>query len=274
MLEHHRWTVLVTLALVACAPGEGEDARASGPDAPVAGEATALVQPGETRIRNLRQLTFGGDNAEAYFSFDGERLIFQHRPNTEECDQIYTLDIETGERTLVSTGAGRTTCSYFYPSGDEIVYSSTHHHDPSCPAPPDMSQGYVWPINETYDIFIADADGSDLRRLTDVMGYDAEATVSPTGDRVVFTSNGTAAPELYTMKLDGTEERNLTQHAADDRAPSWSPGGNHITFASGRDGDMEILKTEAFPAVLPGPVTFLTFNTDLDDDPDWGELSP
>ena len=227
MKQRTRWTALAILALAACGPAE----EAPEADAPAdAAEATALVQPGETRIRNLRQLTFGGDNAEAYFSFDGTRLIYQHRPNTEECDQIYTLDIESGDRTLVSTGEGRTTCAYFYPSGDQIIYSSTHHHDPSCPAPPDMSLGYVWPINDTYDVFLADADGSNPRQLTDVMGYDAEATVSPTGDRVVFTSVRDGDLELYSMNLDGSDLTRLTDRIGYDGGAFFSPDGSQIIW--------------------------------------------
>lgn len=227
------WMVLVTLALAGCAPGAPPEDPAGGApsgEAPRPGEPTAFVEPGETRIRNLRQLTWGGDNAEAYFSFDGERLIYQHRPNTEECDQIYTLDISTGERTMVSTGEGRTTCSYFYPSGDQIVYSSTHHHDPSCPASPDMSMGYVWPINEHYDVFVADADGSDLRQLTTEMGYDAEATVSPTGDRVVFTSVRDGDLELYSMNLDGSDVTRLTDRLGYDGGAFFSPDGSKIVW--------------------------------------------
>ena len=229
---------LLALLIGACGSPDGGDGADGTPEdaAPEAaaesptGDDTALVQPGETRLRNLRQLTFGGDNAEAYFSWDGERLIYQHRPNTETCDQIYTLDIESGERTLVSTGEGRTTCAYFYPSGEDIVYSSTHHHDASCPAGPDMSQGYVWPVYDTYDVFIADADGGDLRQLTDVDGYDAEATVSPTGDRMVFTSVRDGDLELYSMNLDGSDVTRLTDRLGYDGGAFFSPDGSQIIW--------------------------------------------
>jgi len=229
---------LLALLIGACGSPDGGDGADGTPEdaAPEAaaesptGDDTALVQPGETRLRNLRQLTFGGDNAEAYFSWDGERLIYQHRPTTETCDQIYTLDIESGERTLVSTGEGRTTCAYFYPSGEDIVYSSTHHHDASCPAGPDMSQGYVWPVYDTYDVFIADADGGDLRQLTDVDGYDAEATVSPTGDRMVFTSVRDGDLELYSMNLDGSDVTRLTDRLGYDGGAFFSPDGSQIIW--------------------------------------------
>ncbi|GMV03888.1 MAG: hypothetical protein AMXMBFR53_01700 [Gemmatimonadota bacterium] len=217
----------LTLLLGACAPQEAGQEAASGE---VAAAADGLVMPGETHLRNVRQLTFGGDNAEAYFAFDGTKLIFQHRATTEECDQIYVLDIATAQRTLVSTGEGRTTCAYFYPAGDQIIYASTHHHDPACPAPPDMSLGYVWPLNDTYDIFIANADGSDPRQLTDVMGYDAEATVSPTGDKVVFTSVRDGDLELYSMNLDGSGVTRLTDRPGYDGGAFFSPDGTKIVW--------------------------------------------
>ena len=218
---------MLTLAVGACAPQEaGEEAASS---EGVAASAS-LVMPGEGHLRNIRQLTFGGDNAEAYFAFDGTKLIYQHRSTTEECDQIYVLDIATAESTMVSTGDGRTTCAYFYPSGEEIIYASTHHHDASCPAPPDMSLGYVLPINDTYDIFVANADGSNLRQLTDVMGYDAEATVSPTGDKMVFTSVRDGDLDLYSMNLDGSGVTRLTDRIGYDGGAFFSPDGTKIIW--------------------------------------------
>lgn len=219
------------LAAVACAPVADEaDPASEGPEEVAAQGEAPLVQPGETRLRNVRQLTFGGDNAEAYFAPDGETLVFQHRPNTEECDQIYTLDVETAERTLVSTGDGRTTCAYFYPDGERILYSSTHHHDAACPAPPDMSMGYVWPVSEEYDVFVADAAGGELTQLTDVPGYDAEATVSPTGDRIVFTSVRDGDLELYSMNLDGSDVTRLTDRVGYDGGAFFSPDGTKIVW--------------------------------------------
>jgi Tol biopolymer transport system component len=218
-------TVIAALTATACGPDAAEEA----PPAPEATEAT-LVMPGETHFANVRQLTFGGDNAEAYWAFDGSKLIFQHRATTEECDQIYILDPETTETTLVSTGQGRTTCSYFYPSGDEILYSSTHHHDPSCPPPPDFSFGYVWPVSETYDVFVASADGSNLRQLTTEDGYDAEATFSPTGDRIVFTSVRNGDLDLYSMAPDGSDVIQLTDRVGYDGGAFFSPDGSKIIW--------------------------------------------
>ena len=219
--------VTVAIAAGACGPQEAEQAAS---ETSQASTAESLALPGESHLRNVRQLTFGGDNAEAYYSFDGTKLIYQHRATTEECDQIYILDIATAESHRVSNGEGRTTCSYFYPSGDQIIYASTHHHDAACPAPPDMSLGYVWPLNDTYDIFIANADGSDSRQLTDVMGYDAEATVSPKGDRIVFTSVRDGDLELYSMKLDGSDVTRLTDRIGYDGGAFYSPDGSKIVW--------------------------------------------
>jgi len=196
--------------------------------------------PEETHLRNVRQLTFEGENAEAYFSFDGTRLVFQ-RSNAGRggpaCDQIFTLDLRSGARELVSTGRGRTTCSYFYPDGDWILYSSTHHHSESCPAPPDYSRGYVWPINPDYDVFLTarggDAGGGDgaaLVQLTDAPGYDAEATLSPVGDRIVFTSIRDGDLDLYSMALDGSDVRRLTEREGYDGGAFFSPDGSRIVW--------------------------------------------
>ena len=235
MIHRSLYAVLaVALTASACGPRETEQAA---PETSQGSTAEALVLPGESHLRNVRQLTFGGDNAEAYFAFDGTKLIYQHRATTEECDQIYVLDIATAESHRVSNGEGRTTCSYFYPSGDQIIYASTHHHDAACPAPPDMSLGYVWPLNDTYDIFIANADGSDARRLTDVMGYDAEATVSPTGDKVIFTSVRDGDLELYSMNLDGSGVTRLTDRVGYDGGAFFSPDGSRIVWRAHYPGE-------------------------------------
>ena len=187
----------------------------------------------ESHLSNLRQLTFSGENAEAYFSSDGTNLIFQSRAEGEGCDQIYTLDLASGETRLVSTGQGRTTCSYYYPAGDRILYSSTHHWDPACPPSPDMSQGYVWALYPTFDIFAADPDGSNPTQLTHTWGYDAEATFSPVEDLVVFTSMRDGDLEIYTMRGDGSEVRRLTDKVGYDGGPFLSPDGKKIVYRSG-----------------------------------------
>ncbi|HET9441454.1 MAG TPA: hypothetical protein VFO52_14860 [Longimicrobiales bacterium] len=179
-------------------------------------------------------LTNGGENAEAYFSGDETRLIFQRtRPPELPCDQMLTLDLRTGEEKLVSTGKGRTTCGYFYPHANRIVYASTHHVSETCPAPPDMRQGYVWARYE-YDIFAADADGSNLRQLTNEKGYDAEATISEDGRKIVFTSVRNGDLDIYTMDADGSNVRQLTNEPGYDGGAFFSHDGRQIVYRASR----------------------------------------
>jgi TolB protein len=202
---------------------------------PVQGQqgGDSLLDPQEAHLRNIRQLTLSGENAEAYFSADGKNLIYQSRAEGEGCDQIYTLELASGETQLVSTGLGRTTCSYYYPGGDRILYATTHHWDPSCPPSPDMSQGYVWALYPTFDIFAADPDGSNMTQLTHSWGYDAEATFSPVEDLVVFTSMRDGDLEIYTMRGDGSDVRRLTDKIGYDGGPFFSPDGKKIVYRSG-----------------------------------------
>lgn len=187
--------------------------------------------PEEVHLRNVRQLTFDGENAEAYFSFDGTRLVFQRsEPETGYCDRIWTMDLLTGDTALVSTGTGRTTCSYFYPDDERIIFASTHAESPVCPAPPDFSRGYVWAVYPSYDLWLADEDGGNLTRLTETEGYDAEATVSPVGDRVVFTSVRDGDLDLYSMNLDGSDVVRLTDRVGYDGGAFYSPDGSRIVW--------------------------------------------
>ena len=192
---------------------------------------------GEVHLSNVRQLTSGGENAEAYWAFDGSQLIYQARKPGAECDQIYVLDPESGDTRMVSTGEGRTTCSYFYPSGNEILYSSTHHHNAACPPNPDFSMGYVWPVYETYDVFASNLDGSGLRQLTTEEGYDAEATFSPAGDRIVFTSARDGDLELYSMAPDGSDVIRLTDRPGYDGGAFYSPDGSKIIWRAHYPGE-------------------------------------
>src|SRR6516164_1867719 len=161
--------LLVAVIAVLAAAGSVDQAQQS--------PAPSLAYPGEKHLHNVRQLTFGGQNAEAYWSHDDKYLIFQHQGDGVPCDQIYTIPVDTPDGKpatpkLVSTGKGRTTCSYFFPAGDRILFSSTHAASPECPPKPDYSHGYVWPIYDTYDIYTAKSDGNDLKRLTNSPGYD------------------------------------------------------------------------------------------------------
>ena len=187
-------------------------------------------EPGERHLRRIRQLTFGGNNAEAYFSPDGTRLIFQRQDSVNTgCDQQYVMNVDGSGVRRVSNGEGRTTCGYFYDGGRRILYSSTFADAPGCPPPPDRSQGYVWPLNNL-EIYTARADGSDLRRLTRNVAYDAEATVSPDGSRIVFTSTRDGDIELYTMKVDGSDVRRVTHRLGYDGGAFFSPDGRHLVW--------------------------------------------
>jgi Tol biopolymer transport system component len=232
---NHRFLAVLTVSVlsIGCGPEAAEEAGQGAPAelASLAGEGVQLQAPGEDHLRNIRQITVGGENAEAYWAFDGSMLIYQgNKPDGPGCDQIYLLDPWTAESTRVSNGQGRTTCSYFYPSGEQILYSSTHHHDTSCPPEPDFSLGYVWPIYPTYDVFVANADGTNLRQLTTEDGYDAEATFSPAGDRVVFTSTRDGDLDLYSMAPDGSDVRRLTDRPGYDGGAFFSPDGSQIIW--------------------------------------------
>ncbi|HZD05862.1 MAG TPA: hypothetical protein VE173_13125, partial [Longimicrobiales bacterium] len=146
------------------------------------------------------------------------------------CDQIYTMDLATGDTALVSTGEGRTTCSYFFPDGDRILYSSTHHVSPACPPRPDYSRGYVWPVYRDYDIFVTEPATGGLVQLTDTPGYDAEATISPLGDRMVFTSVRDGDLDLYSMNLDGSDVTRLTRVVGYDGGAFFSPDGSKVVW--------------------------------------------
>ncbi|HSB60795.1 MAG TPA: hypothetical protein VLI67_03695 [Vicinamibacteria bacterium] len=189
-----------------------------------------LLHPEETRLRNLRQLTFGGQNAEAYWSPDGRRLVFQHSGDGVPCDQLFVVDLAAGPRRRVSTGRGRVTCGYFHEGGRRVLYASTHLHSADCPPPVDRSKGYVWPMYAAYDIFTARDDGSELERLTHTPGYDAEATLSPDGGTIVFTSVRDGDLEVYTMNPDGTRVKRLTHEPGYDGGPFFSPDGTRIVW--------------------------------------------
>ena len=242
-LENIVTFIAVPLLLVGCAqqPAETPEAAPSAPEATASADIPRIVQPSpdETHFGELRMLTDGGENAEAYFSFAGDQLVFQSTRPPYDCDQIFTMDIETGATQLVSTGTGRTTCAYFLPGDRWIVYASTHLANPDCPPPPDMSRGYVWPIDPGYDIFRVRPDGTDLEQLTFETGYDAEATVSPKGDKIVFTSMRDGDLDIYTMNTDGSDVRRLTDGIGYDGGPFFSPDGEKIVYRTRHPSDPE-----------------------------------
>lgn len=213
--------------------------------------ADTVIYPGEKHFKSLTQLTFGGDNAEAYWSFDDSKLVFQvTNPAWEdECDQIYyfnwqTDNLKENKPLMVSTGFGRTTCSYFLPGNNKVVYASTHLGNESCPPVPERRADgkYVWPIYDSFDIFVADLNGNILDQLTNEPGYDAEATVSPVGDKIVFTSLRTGDLELYTMNLDGTDVKQITNELGYDGGAFFSPDGSKLIFRSSRPKTDEEIK--------------------------------
>jgi len=208
-----------------------------------------VLYPEETHLKNMRQLTFGGDNAEAYFSFDGKWIIFQ-KTNPKEnipCDQIYIArvpktDKEKFEPKLVSTGKGRTTCGAFLKDGKHVVYASTHLGSGDCPPTPDRTKygnKYIWPIYESYDIFMADLNGKIVKQLTNTPGYDAEATISPDGKTMLFTSTRDGDLDLYTMDLKTGKTKRITNMLGYDGGAWFSPDGKKLIWRSSRP------KTEA-----------------------------
>ncbi len=200
------------------------------------------MMEGEKRLKNIRMLTEAGENAEAYFSLDGSKIIFQATVNDLKCDQIFTMNLDGSDKKMVSTGKGRTTCAYYYPDNNKILYASTHHFDENCPPPPDRSKGYVWKLYDEFDIFMADADGTNLIQLTNSPKYDAEATISPKADKIIFTSTRDGDPELYLMNLDGSDQKRLTYEKGYDGGAFFSADGNKIVFRASRPKTEKELK--------------------------------
>jgi Tol biopolymer transport system component len=233
-------TIILLFVFAACSTNKNKKAEAiSFFDV----NADSLILPGENHFKHLQQLTFGGDNAEAYWSYDDSKLVFQvTNPKWgDQCDQIYYFDwqkdnIIDNKPIMVSTGFGRTTCSYFLPGDSLILYASTHNGNVDCPPKPEpRSDGkYVWPIYSDFDIYVTDLNGDIIQRLTDEPGYDAEATVSPKGDKIVFTSIRTGDLELFTMNLDGTNVQQITFDLGYDGGAFFSPDGTQLIFRASR----------------------------------------
>ena len=226
----------IALALVLAGAGPG---AARTPVPPTAVAADSLIRPGETHFAHLWQLTFGGQNAEGYFSADGRSLIWQSTRGDWPCDQMYVMDLATGATKRVSTGTGRTTCGFFYDGDRRVLWSSTHAAGDSCPPPPDYSHGYVWPVYPGYDIWTSRPDGSDLRRLTETPGYDAESTVSTDGKWILFTSLRDGDLDLYKMRIDGSAVTRLTNRLGYDGGAWFSRDGKWICWRAYYPADSE-----------------------------------
>jgi len=239
---------LSALIAVACQNGSSEEAAdgASG-----ATWVSALNYDGEDHFYGMRQLTDGGDNAEAYFSFDGTKLTFQSNAEKwgNDCDQIYAFDwnkdtILENAPTRISNGLGRTTCAYFMPGDSSILYASTFTGDSACPAVPERGEGgaYVWPIYEDFDIYVSDLSGNLIDTLISGPGYDAEATISPDGKKIVFTSTRSGDLELYVCDIDGSNITQVTSGLGYDGGAFFSPDSKKLVFRSSRPKTEEEIK--------------------------------
>ena len=242
---------LVSLFIIACGTeNKSNNSTEETTTADSVATEASIINEGEKHFSSLKQLTDGGDNAEAYWSFDDSKLVFQvSNPEWElECDQIFVFDWQNDNLMekmpqMVSTGLGRTTCSYFLPGDTTIVYASTHLADSACPPTPERTNGrYVWPIYESFDIFTADLEGNIVNQLTTEPGYDAEATVSPKGDKIVFTSLRTGDLELFTCDIDGSNVKQITFDLGYDGGAFFSPDGTKLIFRSSRPKTDEEVK--------------------------------
>ena len=221
--------IAASASFAACAGRQPATGAATGA-ATAARSTDTLHYPGERHLANIRQLTFEGNNAEAYFSSDGRMLVFQRQEDASRgCDQQYVIGVDGTGLRRVSNGQGRTTCGYFFDRDRRILYSSSHEHSADCPVPPDHSLGYVWPLGH-FEIYSQRLDGSDVRKLTSNGAYNAEATVSPDGRRVIFTSTRDGDIDLYTMNTDGSEVRRVTDRVGYDGGAFFSPDGRSIVW--------------------------------------------
>ena len=237
----------------------------------VRADGEILLPQEQKHLKNTRQLTFGGQNAEAYFSADDKQLIFQHQGAEVPCDQIYSIAVDTPDgkapvAKLLSTGKGRTTCSYFFPAGDKILFSSTHAASPDCPPKPDYSHGYVWPIYNSYQIYTAKPDGTNLQQLTHAAGYNAEATITRDGKHIVFTSTRDGDLDIYTMDADGSNVKQLTHELGYDGGAFWSYDGTKIVYRAEHPKTPEEIKDYkellAQGLIRPGNLEIWVMNAD------------
>jgi Tol biopolymer transport system component len=239
-------------------------------------ETDSLAYPDETHLKNVQQLTFGGDNAEAYWSYDGKYLVFQ-RTNPKEgiaCDQIFVGKVpekagDPFDFKMVSTGKGRTTCAFFTKDGQHIIYASTHLGSDSCPPTPDRAKygnKYIWPLYSSYDIFMADLNGNIVKQLTNSPGYDAEATLSPDGKKMIYTSTKDGDIELYIMDMETGKEQRITNELGYDGGAWFSPDGTKLIWRASRPKTEEEIKEykELLAEGMVAPTNMEVFVSNVD----------
>ncbi len=221
-----------SLLLAACAENPpADDTSTLLAEASSTASPAVMIEPEEGEkpfLSNIRQLTFGGENAEAYWSANGEYITFQSTRDGNACDQQYVMRADGSEITKISAG-GKTTCGFFYDNDSRVFFAATHHDNTACPVKPDPSQGYVWPLDK-FDFYTSKPDGSDLQRLTNYGVYTAEGILSPDGKTIVFTSTKDGDLDIYTMNVDGTNVKRLTNTPGYDGGPWWSPDGTKIVY--------------------------------------------
>ncbi len=225
-----------------------------------------LAVAGERHLANIKQLSFGGENAEAYFSFDGKQLLFQSKRDGRSCDQIYSMNIDGSNVHMVSNGEGRTTCSYFFKGGKKVLYASTFGGGKTCPPPADYTKGYVWAIYPDYEIYTATPDGKNIKNLTNSPGYDAEATISPNGKKIIFTSTRDGDLELYSMDTNGKNIKRLTNEPGYDGGAFFSPDSKQIVYRGSHPTDQKLVQRDkeflAEHMIVPTVFEVWTMNAD------------
>ncbi|HEU4565034.1 MAG TPA: hypothetical protein VFS05_10315 [Gemmatimonadaceae bacterium] len=268
----HFLTAATLVAAVACGGSNPPASSASAPlPAPAASPHVGRIvaaDSGERHLAAIRQLTDGGENAEAYFSHDGQWLTFQSTRDGRSCDQQYVMRIDGTGVQRISDGRGKTTCGWFLPGDERLLFASSTAHDSACPPRPDPSKGYVWPLDR-FDIYTVNRDGSDLRRLTHYDVYTAEAVLSPDGKRIVFTSLKDGDLDIYTMNVDGSDVRRLTTTPGYDGGAWWSPDGTKIVYRANHPTDSAELRQYrellAQGLVRPSKVELFVMNADGSD---------
>ena len=217
-------------------------------------------------LDNIKQLTFGGQNAEAYWAPDGKRLIFQSTRDKLQCDQMFIMNADGSDQHMVSTGKGRTTCGYFLADNKHILYASTHEAGDACPAEADRSKGYVWAVYPGYDVFLATDDGKIEKKLTSAQGYDAEATVNWKTGKIVYTSMQSGDLDLWTMNSDGSGKKQLTKSEGYDGGPVLSRDGKKLAWRANHPTTAETQKKyrELLSENLTSPMKMELFVADAD----------